>query len=888
LLSVEKISKLLTVQDQRGQKYWAANDMNPNQSNMKRFWDLSLEILCLIDFENRFQDVSPAFESILGYTRDEVPGKLFTDFLHPDDLNATLAEAKLIPSGHIARNFENRYRRKDGSYVWLSWNAIPAIDEGLIYAIARDITRRKQAEEDLKQSEEKYRSLFESMSEAFVLGEVVLDEKGEPYDFRFLEVNQAWEKMTHISRNKAAGRTYRELFPRPIEDFIQKHARAALTGEPTSFELYSPYLNRWFSFYVHSPAKGKFASISTDITPRKQAEEALKRSEEKYRNLVESTSDFIWEVNQDGVYTYVSPKILDIVGYQPEEVLGKTPFDLMPPEEAGRVRQIFQRSLSQKTPFNSLENSNLHKDGHSVVLETSGVPFYDADGNLQGYRGVDRDITLRKKAEEEARKAQKEAEKRGQEAAAERQRLFNVLDTLPAIICLFTPDHHIKFANRAFREAYGEPGERFCYEYFGFSEPCKFCETHRVFKTGQPHHWEIKAPDGKILDAYDFPFIDTDGSSLVLELDIDITERRKAEKALAKAKAELELKVRERTAELAASEEKYRSVVDNASELIVVYQEGIKFINDMGLKMIGYSREELLSRPFIDFVHPDDRAMMVERSKRRATGETVSNNYEFRILHKDGSTRWLAVNAVLIQWQGKPATLGLMSDITIHKNMEDELKTYAQKITQVQEEERKRIAYELHDDTAQYLAILKLEIDSIIQSGKIKNSEILEKLKYLEKDAGRAVDDVRRYSHELRPGVLEHLGLVAALDQIIEDINKLKQLKVELTVEGEEGPLNEEVKLGFFRIAQEALNNCRKHSKALEASVILKFRENQLEMIVRDDGIGFDIQEARGRTGLRGSLGLMSMQERAKLIGANLKIESNPGKGTNISLEKDL
>ncbi|MBI3391921.1 MAG: PAS domain S-box protein [Nitrospirae bacterium] len=125
----------------------------------------------------------------------------------------------------------------------------------------------------------------------------------------------------------------------------------------------------------------------------------LAESEERFRNLVESTSDWVWEVNEDGFYTYASPKVRDLLGYEPEEVIGKTPFDLMPPEEASRVAEIFSRVAACREPFASLENVNRRRDGRLVVLETSGVPFFDADGRFRGYRGIDREITERKKAE---------------------------------------------------------------------------------------------------------------------------------------------------------------------------------------------------------------------------------------------------------------------------------------------------------------------------------------------------------------------------------------------------------------------------------------------------------------------------------------------------------
>ena len=130
-----------------------------------------------------------------------------------------------------------------------------------------------------------------------------------------------------------------------------------------------------------------------------QANEALHHSEQRFRSLVETTSDWIWAVDPDGVYTYASPKIKDLLGYEPEEVVGKTPFDMMPPDEAEQLTATFREIVSRGEPFTRLENANLHKDGHRVILETSGVPIFDAEGNLQGYRGVDRDVTKPKEDE---------------------------------------------------------------------------------------------------------------------------------------------------------------------------------------------------------------------------------------------------------------------------------------------------------------------------------------------------------------------------------------------------------------------------------------------------------------------------------------------------------
>ena len=152
------------------------------------------------------------------------------------------------------------------------------------------------------------------------------------------------------------------------------------------------------------------------------------------------------------------------------------------------------------------------------------------------------------------RRASEQQEKVAEAVQAERQRLFDVLETLPAMICLLTPDYHVAFANRGFREKFGESNGRHCYEYcFGRSAPCDFCESYKVLETGRPHHWEVSGADGSVIAAHDFPFRDVDGSPLILEMDLDITEQRKAEAAIKEANETLEQRVAERTAALADS-----------------------------------------------------------------------------------------------------------------------------------------------------------------------------------------------------------------------------------------------------------------------------------------------------------------------------------------------
>ncbi len=136
-------------------------------------------------------------------------------------------------------------------------------------------------------------------------------------------------------------------------------------------------------------------AVARDITERVRMEQTLRETEQKFRNLVEHTNDIAWEVNQEGAYTYVSPNVKDILGYNPEQLIGKTPFEFMPEEEAERVGKIFGQAFHKRTVFTSLQHKALCKNGKVISLECSGRPIIDREGTFQGYRGIDRDITKR-------------------------------------------------------------------------------------------------------------------------------------------------------------------------------------------------------------------------------------------------------------------------------------------------------------------------------------------------------------------------------------------------------------------------------------------------------------------------------------------------------------
>jgi len=228
-------------------------------------------------------------------------------------------------------------------------------------------------------------------------------------DYRLMYVNSAWATMHgYDSAEELIGKSLeilhtREQIDKDVKPFFQVvNEKGKNTGEMRHIRKDGTlFITLMTTTLLYNAQKTPVAilGIIKDITKHKQAEEQLLESKLRYQNLVESISDWVWEVDESGTYTYVSPRIRDLLGYEPEEVVHRTPFDFMPPEEALGVRKIFATAVAQHSPINSLENINLHKDGYQVILETSGVPFYDAKGKFCGYRGIDRDITERKLTE---------------------------------------------------------------------------------------------------------------------------------------------------------------------------------------------------------------------------------------------------------------------------------------------------------------------------------------------------------------------------------------------------------------------------------------------------------------------------------------------------------
>jgi len=216
------------------------------------------------------------------------------------------------------------------------------------------------------------------------------------------------------------------------------------------------------------------------------------------------------------------------------------------------------------------------------------------------------------------------------------------------------------------------------------------------------------------------------------------------------------------------------------------------------------------------------------------------------------------------------------------QRMQQNLRFYLKQITIAQEEERRRIAQELHDDTAQDLVVLSRKLDSFISRGSDLSPDDINYLEDLHHLINRTLSEVRRFSQDLRPSVLDELGLLPALEWLTSELSKHFNMDIEIKVQGATRRFPEETELVMFRIAQEALRNIGKHARSKKAWVTLNFSPEKTVLTIKDKGKGFKPPERLGDLAALGKLGLAGMQERVQLIGGQLKITSNPGKGTTV------
>ena len=533
---------------------------------------------------------------------------------------------------------DGQYAEQDvemgGTYYAVAVAPIPVECYANVYG--RDVTERKAAGVALAASERKYRELVETANSIIIRW----DNQGI---IRF--INDFGLRFFGYTSDELLGRDVMTIVPK-VETGTGRDLEALVRDivvHPGQY-TYVPSENvrkdgtaAWVAWTNKATLDEQgnareILAIGNDITELKRAEESVSRSRKTFSELVESAPFGIYTVDsrfriaqmnmgsQTGAFLNVRP----VIGRDFAEAIRI----IWPEPVAAEIIAVFRHTLDTGEPYYSPRFTNRRLDVAAVESyewELHRMTLPDGQYGVVCYYF---DSTRLREAEAALRES--EARLKVAEAVhVERQRLYDVLETLPVYVILLDADYRVPFANRFFRERFGESGGNRCYEYlFNRAEPCEICETYTVMKTGKPHHWYWTGPDGRDYDIYDYPFTDADGSSLILEMGIDITERKRAEAALAQAGAY------------------NRSLIEASLDpLVTIGSDGrITDVNASTEQATGLRRDELVGTDFSSYFTEPDQA---RAGYQQVFREGLVRDYPLELRHRDGRTTPVLYNATV-------------------------------------------------------------------------------------------------------------------------------------------------------------------------------------------------------------------------------------------------
>ncbi|MFC1883248.1 PAS domain S-box protein [Thermodesulfobacteriota bacterium] len=617
----------------------------------------SPNMIVITDPEGLAEFVNFQFTKTTGFTESEILGKKIALFglQSPDNEKRFFDQIK---SGKVLRG-ELVNRRKDGT-LYREYVSVSAVKDynGTVAHIVRsseDVSTGDKGEETNYERRRRYSAIIEAMPEGYF----EVDLKGN-----FTFVNEIMVKLHKRSREELIGLNYREYTPQENQKRIFKiYNDVYNTGSPAiipDYEIIRKDGSRGiFEVFVIlikdiSGESIGFQCISRDITDRKKTETALQESEKRYRNILETMEEGYYEVDLNGTYTFANKAACRIHKRTYDELIGLNNRAFSDPETAKRIYKIYNEIYKTGVPAKIFDYPIIRSDGEVVILETSGSLMRNAEGTPIGFHGLSRDVTERKKAE----KALRESEEKYRSILETMEEGYYEVDLKG--IYTFVNESECRIHKRTYEEIIG-------FNYRDFSDPEAaqrgFKIYNTIYKTGVPSKifdYQIIRSDGEVIT------VETSGSLMrnaegtpigFRGISRDVTERKKAEEALRE------------------NEEKYRLLVENANDGIYITQDGIiKFPNPKVIEFTGYSEEELASMKFLDLIHPEDKETIAARQQQKdVEKDLLSNIYSFKLINREKNSIWVELNTVPIAWEGRPATLNFLRDITPQKKMEAQL-----------------------------------------------------------------------------------------------------------------------------------------------------------------------------------------------------------------------
>jgi len=914
-------------------------------------WDWDLK-------SNRFY-IDPNIKEILGYKDKEIPNdiKVWTTYVHPEDLKPVMAAAQACIDGKTPEYvFEHRMMHKDGSVRWiLSRGQVIRDEDGKpvrMIGTDTDITESKKAEGALKESQDRYRSLFEDSpislwEEDFSGVKNYVDQLKKTgvknfrtyFDRKPNAVRRCAARVKVIDVNKASLRFFKARKKEELQQGLYKtfgeesfeafkEELIAIAKGETVFESEAVtqtlrgernnVVVRWSVAPGYEQTFSKVLVSVTDITERKQAEEALRDSEEKFRVLAENSPNMIF-INKKGKVVYANKKCEEVMGYKREDFYSAD-FDylsIVAPEYVDFVKIQFRKHMRGEdvAPY---EYAITDKDGKRIeAIASTRLITYEGDNAILG---VITDITERKKAEETVKESQKF--------------LNDIIDHIPDPIFIKNRKHEWILLNRALSEMLGYPRDQMLgksdHDFFPKKQADFFWKKdEQMFRTGKV----VDIPEEPITDAEGnvhwlhtkkAPLKDPSGKiSTLVGIIRDITDQKKAVEALRKSRdlnTILQISYRitqihdlDEMLELACEETAKALGVDRCSVSIIDEEKktgevkAVYVKNQPHPKIMG-TRYLLKDFPRLVRLHGRKEKFVYAPQVEKASLSQSERDYfraegvkSFVIVPIDTGKKLLG--AILVASMEKERVfaepeIAFVQTLANHlaiavenvklmglvKEQAENLKVLSQRVITAQEEERRRLAQELHDDIGQILTVMKLNMEMSKKGISPESAQILDRIEDNEALVDQTLDKVRNLTTDLRPPMLDDFGLIPTLRWYIDNFSERTEVKVALRVDNYRGVVPKDVEMVLYRITQEALTNVAKHAKATQVSITLEKKNDYALLTVRDDGIGFDADLIMKEQKARKGFGLFNIKERVKLLNGNFSITSKPKKGTRLQV----
>ena len=579
-------------------------------------------------------------------------------------------------------------------------------------------------------------------------------------------------------------------------------------------------------------------------------------------------------IGRNGLVALANRRCCELLGYQDLDIIGRQWASIFViRRDRQRAVEHLERILSgERSPQDYYESTVPTKGGQKRIVAWQGVRVLrDSSGRVQGIVSSITDLT-----------EQKEAMK----ASEDRERLYRLVSE-NATAGVWTYDlatGSVTYMSPSIAQITGYTGEEVTNmtldqiltpesQSFGLSE----LERHLAQDCdygGQSHTWTMELEENR-----------KDGSTVWVEVRTsvmrdaagrptgifgftrDITERKQAEKTLRE------------------SEKRYRTFFENSMDATFIMGRNGRLldVNRAALALLGYTREGMAGLNLMRNVPKEQRRQFQTQIER----DGFVRNFEMQIRRKDG----VELDCVLTfdlrrdDYGNIVGYEGSIRDVTGYKRMQRNLRLYANEVTRAQEEERLRLSREIHDGVLQNLLALGLELEKAIRARGRGGSTQQAQLQNIRDEVQRLAKEMRALSHALRPSVLDELGLVPAVQTLLRGLEEMRGMSTDLQVLGAESRLGSEIELALFRIVQEALSNVKRHSEARSVRVRIEFGAGIVRMVVSDDGQGFEAPRRLSDLASERRLGLVGMEERARMLGGRVSLESRPKAGTTITVE---